>query len=92
MIEYVRTIKCHQSDKSIMAELVADAAADFSEETVEIADMPKGYDLALGSYCVTALGELGILDSTGTWNWLGSSDLDLNRLSDALKKVSAEKG
>ena len=71
MIEYIETIKCNQSEKTIIAYLIADAKTDWGSDPLEIKDMPVGYELAMGSYCVTAAGDLGILDSEGVWNWLG---------------------
>lgn len=91
MIEYIETIKCHQSEKTIIAYLIADAKTDWQEDPLEIVDIPVGYELAMGSYCVTAAGDLGILDSDGVWNWLGDTPEDLAKtIVKELKKT--EKG
>lgn len=58
-------------NKLVRCELYADAKTDWEEETITIIGLSPGYDLWAGSWCYTAAGDLGILDSDGVWNWLG---------------------
>lgn len=91
MIEYLRTLKCHQTEKTIIAELIADSKTDFEGEFVKIEDMPKGFELAMGSYCITTEGDLGIYTSSEAWSWLGS-DPELSMVNlNLIKKAMEEK-
>lgn len=94
MIEYIKTLKCHQSEKTIIAELIADSKSDFEGESVTITDMPKEYELAMGSYCITTEGDLGIYTSEGSWSWLGAdpelSMVNLNLIKKSLEEKEAK--
>ena len=56
--------------KTVVARLFADAKEDVTNEMTVI-DMPEGYTLDAESYVITAAGDIGILDTTGTWSWVG---------------------
>lgn len=59
--------------KTVVARLFADAKEDVTDGMTVI-DMPSGYTLDAESYVITAAGDIGILDSEGTWHWVGEDE------------------
>ena len=59
--------------KTVVARLFADAKEDVTDGMTVI-DMPTGYTLDAESYVITAAGDIGILDSNETWNWVGEEE------------------
>ena len=59
--------------KTVVARLFADAKEDVTDGMTVI-DMPTGYTLDAESYVITAAGDIGILDSNETWNWVGDEE------------------
>lgn len=82
-----KAIRYDQTNKLIRTVFYADAATDWEEEEFTIVDMPTGYEIWAGSWCYTADGNLGIFDSTGVWNWLGSTPDNLSKVVEQLKEI-----
>lgn len=66
-------------------------------EGMSVSGLPSNSELILGSYVITATGSLGIIDSEGTWHWVGededtpaASTLSLNRPSLTLSRPSID--
>lgn len=59
--------------KNVVAEFRADAKTDITDE-MRVIGMPSSYNLQFGSYVCTAAGEVGILQSDGTWSWVGEDE------------------
>lgn len=72
-------IKCNDydelgnySDKKCTADLVADTKDEviaMGSTTKGVEFLADGYTLLLGSTCMTAQGDFGILGSDGNWNF-----------------------
>ena len=76
--------------KTVVARLFADAKEDITDDMTVI-DLPEGYTLDTESYVITAAGDIGILDSTGTWNWVGDEEEGTRTLSLAKPAVTLER-
>ena len=72
MIKVDEIFGYEQLEKKVKARLIADSQAEVAEGT--ITNMPSGYDLAFGSYVITADFHVGILKSDGTWGWDAEED------------------
>ena len=68
--------------------LFADAKEDITDD-MEIEGMPSGYTLDAESWVITAEGDIGILKSTGEWNWIDDNEASATR-SLNLAKAQAE--
>lgn len=76
MIEVKKVLSYKQTGKLCTCELYADSKDDWTPEEGDpvINNISPGYELDAGSYCYTAAGDIGILDSEGTMNWIGEEE------------------
>lgn len=63
-----------QNEKLVRLEIYTDASTDLEGESFEVSGIPAGYAPMEGTYFWTALGEIGIMDSTHTVHWVGTED------------------
>ena len=63
-----------QKEKLVRLEIYTDSSTDLESESFEVSDIPSGYAPMEGSYFWTALGEIGIMDSTHTVHWVGTEN------------------
>lgn len=71
-----------------VVKLFADAKEDITDN-MTIEGMPDGYSLDAESWVITAEGDIGILKSTGVWNWIDDNEASATR-SLNLAKAQAE--
>ena len=74
----IRCMKIEQYGKAVN-EAVCYLFADTKEEVVDgatIDNMPSGYTLAMGTYVITASGDIAFLNSDFEWVWVGEEDSD----------------
>lgn len=57
----------------VEAGLIADTKEEVGEG-MSVSGLPSNSELILGSYVITATGSLGIIDSEGTWHWVGEDE------------------
>lgn len=68
----------------VEAGLISDTKEEVGEG-MSVSGLPSNSELILGSYVITVTGNLGIIDSDGTWHWVGEDEdtpaatLSLNR-------------
>ena len=69
----IKFFDCKNWDAEVaLVELMADTKAEVTANgDTYVPGMPKGRKIAFGSYCLTVDGEVGIIDSEGTWHWVG---------------------
>ena len=63
-----------QKEKLVRMEIYTDASTDLDGESFEVSGIPAGYAPMEGTYFWTALGEIGIMDSTHTVHWVGTEN------------------
>ena len=63
-----------QKEKLVRLEIYTDASTDLDGESFEVSGIPVGYSPMEGTYFWTALGEIGIMDSTHTVHWVGTEN------------------
>ena len=63
-------------NKTVVAKLFADTKEDVTTDIItgELEGKPVGYTLDFESYAITSAGDIGILDSNETWNWVGEEE------------------
>ena len=79
----IRCMKIEQYGKAVN-EAVCYLFADTKEEVVDgatIDNMPSGYTLAMGTYVITASGDIAFLNSDLEWVWVGEEDSDSRSVS-----------
>ena len=64
----------NQNEKLVRLEIYTDSSTDLESESFEVSGIPSGYAPMEGSYFWTALGEIGIMDSTHTVHWVGTEN------------------
>jgi hypothetical protein len=67
----VVNIKREQEKAIIVA--FADSKSDVTSG-MEVIGLPEGTEIAWGSSILTADGDVGLLDSEGTWHWVGEEE------------------
>lgn len=66
-----------QKEKLVRLEIYTDSSEDLASESFTVSGIPKGYLPMEGTYFWTALGEIGIMDSTHTVHWLGTEETSI---------------
>ena len=70
-------IKVLKFEPNLTTKTLCTLYADTKEEvtgTLSIEGLPEGTTPDTGSTIVTSKFEIAVLDSEGTWNWLGGED------------------
>lgn len=63
-----------QTEKLVRLEIYTDSSEDLDSESFTVSGIPTDYAPMEGSYFWTALGEIGIMDSTHTVHWIGTEN------------------
>ena len=56
-----------------VAELIADEKSDIKAD-MHVIGLPDGAVIEFGSNVITTAGDIGMIKSTGEWNWVGEEE------------------
>lgn len=73
MVKMLDTFRESPMNRTWLGLLYADSKEDISGE-FEVEDLPTDYEIEWGSEVITAAGDIGQLNSEGTWVWVGDED------------------
>lgn len=69
----VMSITLDAIEKKAHVDLFADTKEEVTSD-MTVDQIPEGYEIELGSSCITAAGDLGFMKSTGSWQWVGEGE------------------
>lgn len=73
MVKMLDTFRESPMNRTWLGLLYADSKEDISGE-FEVEGLPTDYEIEWGSEIITAAGDIGQLNSEGTWVWVGNED------------------
>lgn len=84
----------YDANRGIIVNLIADTKAEVknNDEEMEVVGMPEGYtneNIAMESIVITAAGDIGLMQSTGEWHWVGDEE-DTRSVASLAKSAPAE--
>lgn len=73
MVKMLDTFRESPMNRTWLGLLYADSKEDISGE-FEVEGLPTDYEIEWGSEVITAAGDIGQLNSEGTWVWVGDEE------------------